>query len=228
MNGWQKLWTWLTDPVHWSGPAGIPARVGEHLGYAGITLLIAMAIAIPLGLWVGHTGRGMGVVLGFTGGMRALPTLGLLTALALVFGLGLAAPLIALVILAIPPLLAPTASGLRAINRRTIEASRAIGMSSRQILLGVELPLAIPPIMGGIRSAAIQVIATWTVAAFLPLGGLGRYLIDGLAVRDYPQMLGGSVVVIILVLIVDMLLAGLTRLVTPTGVRVSRTRRDPS
>lgn len=221
MNVFASALAWLVDAANWAGPAGIAARAVEHLAYSGLTLVIAMAIAVPIGVWVGHTGRGRDIVVPLTGALRALPTLGLVTLLALLMGSGLLPPLVALVILAVPPILAGTYAGIEAIAPETRGAARAVGFTTAQMVRQVELPLALPLIAGGVRSAALQVLATWTVAAFLPLGGLGRFLIDGLAVRDYAQMLGGSLVVIALALVVDLSFAGIERAITPRGVRGS-------
>ncbi|GAB2662097.1 ABC transporter permease subunit [Gordonia jinhuaensis] len=219
MSSYSEAFHWLFTASNWSGSTGIGARIAEHLEYSAYTILIAVVIALPLGLLIGHTGFGRAVIIPFTGALRALPTLGLLTVLALQFGIGLKAPLIALVILALPPILAGAYAGVESVDRTTVDASRATGFTEWQVLSRVELPLGSPIILGGIRSASLQVIATWTVAAFLPVGGLGRYLIDGLAIRDYAQMLGGSIVVIVLALLVDGLFAVVTRFATPTGVR---------
>ncbi|MEV7398460.1 ABC transporter permease [Aeromicrobium sp. NPDC092404] len=203
---------WLTDSTHWSGDDGVPHRLLEHVGYTALTIGIAGAIAIPLGLWIGHTGRLRGLAVAVTGAMRALPTLGLLTFIVLYTGIGLTAPIIALVVLSIPPLLAGAYSGLESVDRQSVDAARAMGMTEWQILTKVEVPLALPLIVGGIRSAALQVVATATVAAFVSLGGLGRYIIDGQKVSDYPQMAAGSVIVVVLALVVDALFAGLQKL----------------
>ena len=194
---------WLTDRSHWVGDDGITHRLLEHVGYSVLTVGLSALIAVPLGLWIGHTGRWRGLAVGLTGALRALPTLGLLTWFVLIAGIGLTAPTIALVILAIPPLLAGTYSGLDSLDRQTIDAARAVGFTEWQVLSRVEIPLALPLVVGGFRSAALQVISTATVAAYIGLGGLGRFLIDGQAYRDYPQMVGGSVLVIALALAVD-------------------------
>ena len=144
--------------------------------------------------------------------MRALPTLGLLTWFALVIGTGLKAPILALVILAIPPLLAGAYSGLEAVDRQTIDAARAMGMTELQILTRVEIPLALPLIVGGIRSAVLQVVATATVAAYIGPGGLGRFIIDGQALSDYPRMVSGSILVIALALVLDAVFVGLQKI----------------
>lgn len=194
---------WLSDLAHWVGDEGIPHRLLEHLGYSVLTVALSALIAVPLGLWIGHTGHWRGAAVAVTGALRALPTLGLLTWFVLLVGIGLTGPTLALVILAIPPLLAGTYAGLESVDRQTIDAARAVGFTEWQVLRRVEVPLALPLLVGGFRSAALQVISTATVAAYIGLGGLGRFLIDGQAYRDYPQMVGGSVLVIVLALTVD-------------------------
>lgn len=198
-----QSWEWLTDSAHWSGTDGFPHRLSEQLGYTALTVGIASAIALPIGLWIGHTGRLRGVAVVVTGSLRALPTLGVLTFMVLWRGIGLTPAVVALVILAIPPLLAGAYAGLESVDRQTIDAARATGMTEWQVLGKVEIPLALPLIIGGLRSAVLQVVATATIAAYIGLGGLGRYLFDGIAVRDYPQMVAGSVVVVALALILD-------------------------
>jgi len=212
MNLVAATFEWLTDPAHWSGADGITTRLLQHLGYTALTLLIASAIAIPLGLWIGHTGRFRSLAIGLAGALRALPTLGVLTLIVLISGIGLMPPIIALVILAIPPLLAGSYSGLESVDRNTIDAARAMGMTEGQILRKVEIPLAAPLLIGGIRSAALQVIATATVAAYVALGGLGRYLFDGIALRDTPKMLVGAVLVIMIALVFDAVFAVIQKL----------------
>ena len=199
---------WFGDGSNWSGEDGVPNRLIEHLGYSALTVGIAAAIAIPIGLWIGHTGRLRGVAVALTGALRALPTLGLLTWFVLLAGIGLTAPILALVILAIPPLLAGAYSGLEAVDRQTIDAARAMGMTEWQILARVEIPLALPLLVGGFRSAVLQVVATATVAAYVGLGGLGRFIIDGQRLSDYPQMVSGSILVIVLALALDVVFVG--------------------
>jgi len=196
--------SYLFDPAHWTGSQGIPARLLEHLGYTVLTLLIALVIAVPIGAWIGHTGRGGFIVVGSANGLRALPTLGLLVLIVGATGLGLLGPITALVILAVPPILAGTYAGVRNVDPAVVDAARGMGMRGREVLLGVELPNALPLVLGGIRSSALQVISTATIAAYVALGGLGRYIIDGLAVRDYPQMIAGSVLVSVLAVAVDL------------------------
>ncbi|WP_290500384.1 ABC transporter permease [Kocuria sp. UBA5001] len=214
----------LTDPASWSGPSGIPQRLLEHVGYSALTMVIALAVAVPLGLWVGHTRRGGGVVVGLAGALRALPTLGLLTLFTLLMGLGLLPPILALVLLAVPPILSGTYSGIAAVSPALVDAARSMGMTERQVLTRVEIPVALPVILGGIRNAALQVLATVTIVAYINLGGLGRYLIDGLAVRDYARMLGSVVLVAVLALAADAALALVQRLVTSPGLATAGDR----
>jgi osmoprotectant transport system permease protein len=219
---------WILDPEHWTGPSGIPTRLAEHLAYTGLTILIAGVIAIGLGLYIGHTGRFRGTSVIVTGALRALPTLGLLVYLAVAFGFGIAQAIIpsiiVLVVLAIPPILAGTYSGIEAVDPKTVDAARAMGMTEWQILAKVEIPLALPLIVGGLRSGVLQVVSTATVAAYLSLGGLGRFIFDGLPVRDYTQVLVGALLVTLLALVLDGLLVLVQRLVVPAGVRAIRSR----
>ncbi|QDZ13977.1 ABC transporter permease [Humibacter ginsenosidimutans] len=222
MTAWYQTFAWLADPANWAGPGGIPARLGEHVVYSLVTLIVAVAIAVPIGVIIGHTGKGRAVAVQLSGALRALPTLGVVLLLALWLGTGLGPPLVALVVLALPPLLAGAYAGVSAVDRQTIDAARGIGMTETQVLFKVELPLAMPIIIGGIRSGALQVIATWTVAAYLPVGGLGRFIYDGYAVQNYAEMLGASVLVIVLALVADGVFALIQRLVVPRGVVVGR------
>ncbi|UBH25045.1 ABC transporter permease subunit [Micrococcus porci] len=213
------LFAWFADPAHWTGPGGVPARVAEHLGYSLLALAIAAVIALPAGVAIGHTGKGRRVVVAVSSALRALPTLGLLTFLAIVLQVGLRQALIpaviVLVVLAVPPLLAGAYAGVHAVPRDVVVAARANGHSTRQLVSQVEVPLALPMIVGGLRSASLQVLATTSVAAYLGLGGLGRYLFDALAVQDYTTMLAGAVLIALLALVSDAVLLLFQRLVTP-------------
>lgn len=196
--------SWLIDPAHWAGPTGILARLGQHVGLTALVIFIAAALALPAGVAIGHTRRGQNIVAAIAGSVRAIPTLGLLTLLGLLLGIGLAAPTIVLVVLAIPPLLAGAYSGVANVDPMTVRAARALGMSDWQIVRGVELPLAAPIIMGGVRSAIIQVVATATLAAYIADAGLGRFIFSGLATRRYEEVLGAAIVVILLALVLDL------------------------
>lgn len=202
---------WITDQGNWLGSSGIPARIGEHLWVSGLAVAIAAVIALPAGVLIGHSRRGVGAIGAFTGAARALPTLGVLTICALWFGIGLGAPLVALVVLAVPSLLAGAYSGVQAVPRETSAAAKAIGMRPSQVIWQVEVPLALPVIVGGIRAAVLQVIATATLAAYTANLGLGRYLFTGLKTRDYGQMLGGAILVILLALVLEIVLAAIQR-----------------
>ncbi|WP_341393740.1 ABC transporter permease [Arthrobacter sp. G119Y2] len=216
-------WEWLTDPANWTGAAGIPVRSLEHLQYTGLTLLIAVAIAVPLGLYIGHTGRGQVAVVAVSGLLRALPTLGMLTLFVLLAGLGLMPPIWSLVLLAVPPLLAGTYSGIAAVDRSIVDSARSMGMTELQILLRVEIPNGMKVIFGGLRGATLQVVATAAVVAVINLGGLGRYLIDGLALGDYGRVFGGAVIIAVLALAVDGVLALAARLVISPGLQDRQT-----
>ena len=217
--------SYLFDPANWSGGQGIPARLVEHLGYTALTLLIALVIAIPLGAWIGHTRRGGFLVVGLANGLRALPTLGLLVLIVGATGLGLLGPITALVLLAVPPILAGTYAGVRNVDSAVVDAARGMGMREREVLLGVELPNALPLIIGGIRSSVLQVVSTATIAAYVALGGLGRFIIDGLAIRDFPQMVAGSLLVALLAIVADLLLSGLQKLLVSPGLRAAPASR---
>ncbi len=213
--------SYLLDAAHWSGSQGIPQRLVEHLGYTALTMIIALVVGVPLGAWIGHTGRGGFLAVGLANGLRALPTLGLLILLVTLIGLGITGPLIALVILAVPPILAGTYAGVRNVDTAIVDAARGMGMRGREILFQVELPNALPLIIGGVRSSVLQVISTATIAAYVALGGLGRFIIDGLAIRDFPQMVAGSILVAALAIVADLLLAGLQKLLVSPGLQVA-------
>lgn len=210
----------LVDGANWQpdNPDGITARLLEHLQYTGIALAIAAAIAIPVGLYIGHTGRFAFVAINAGNAGRALPTLGLLSLVVILIGIGLVPVIVALVVLAIPPLLTSTYAGLQSVDRATVDAARGQGMRERQVLLRTEVPIALPILMSGVRNATLQVVATATVAAYVALGGFGRFLVDGLAVREYAQVVAGAVLVAALAIVLDVLLAGAQRLVVSPGV----------
>jgi osmoprotectant transport system permease protein len=220
-----EILQWFSDPSHWSGPAGVPARLVDHLGYTLQALLIAAVIAVPLGAWIGHTRRGGFLVVGAANGLRALPELGLLTLLVMFVGIGVLPLTIALVVLAVPPLLAGTYAGVRNADAAVIDAARGMGMREPEVLTKVELPIAVPLVLGGLRTATLQVIATATIGAYIGLSGLGRFLIDGLARNDYTEMAAGAVLVAVLALAVEGLLGGVSRLIVSPGLRTAQVRR---
>jgi osmoprotectant transport system permease protein len=213
-------WDWLKSPQQWHGAGGIPIRVLEHLYYAGLPLLIATAIAVPLGLLLGHYGRGGFVVINVTNIWRAIPTLGLLILVVVLLGLGVLSWLIPLVVLAIPPILINTYEGVSGVDPELKDAARGMGMTDWQLLWKVEVPVAVPLIMLGLRTGAIFVVATATIAAEIGVGGLGRYIIDGLAANNYGEVAGGAAVIVVLALVVQAAFTGLRRLVVPRGLRL--------
>ena len=222
---------WLTDPAHWTGQDGIIQHTLEHLGYSAISLLIAAAVAIPAGLVIGHTGRGRFLVVNLAGAARAMPSLGLLFIMVLVLGPRLSGDaaflwpnLIVLIVLAIPPLLSGAYAGVEGVDPAARDAARGMGMSGSQVLLRVEVPCALPLLFSGLRSATLQVIATATIAAVAGLQGLGRFLIDGLAVHDFPQMVSGAVLIAVLALLADLVLALVQRYAVSPGVSGRRLR----
>jgi osmoprotectant transport system permease protein len=227
MNFFADAIAWILDPAHFAVENGIGPRLLDHLVYTGLTMLIATGIAVPLGLLIGHTGRGRGIVIATTSAFRALPTLGFLLFIVLFTGLGLWPFVFVMVVLAVPPLLAGVYSGLENVDRQTIDAARAVGMSEWQIIGKVELPLALPLILGGFRSATLQVIATATIAGYVGLTGLGRFLIEGLAYHDFVLAIVGAILVAALAIVIDGLLALIQRLVVPRGVSRGTARTTP-
>lgn len=205
MNLFLDAIAYLLDPANWTGAGSLGMRILEHVAFSGSVLLVAALIGIPAGVLIGHTGKGRGVVIALTSGARAIPTLGLLTIFGLLLGIGLQAPFLALIVLALPPVLAGAYAGVESVDRQVVGGARAIGLTERQIITGVELPLASPVLIGGLRSAALQVISTATLAAYISNTGLGRPIFQGLKGRDYEIMLAGSILVALLALVVELL-----------------------
>ena len=230
-----SILAWFTDPAHWQGADGVPARLAEHLLYSGVAVAVAALVAVPLGLWIGHTGRGRWLV-SAANSLRAVPSMGLLFALALWAGPRLSGDaaflvpsVVALVILAVPPLLSGAYAGVEAVDPAARDAARGMGMPPARVLREVELPCALPLLLSGLRSAVLQVVATATIAAYVSIGGLGRYLVDGIASGDYATTAAGALLVAVLALALDLLLAGLTRLVVSPGLtgRAARASNAP-
>lgn len=232
MNIVEQTIAWLTDPVHWAGPNGIPIRLLEHLAMAGSALLLAMAIALPVGLWIGHTGKAATFAINLANLGRALPSLAVIgiilpltAAIDPQIGFKIVPTLIAMIVLGIPPILVNTHAGIAGVDRELVEAARGMGLRERQILSGVELPVAIPVIAGGIRSAAVQIVATTTLGAIFGFGGLGRYLVDGIAQNDDGQIFGGVALVAGLSLLTEAVFALVQRRLTSPGLRVTSLER---
>ncbi|MFN8099971.1 MAG: ABC transporter permease [Dermatophilaceae bacterium] len=222
-----SVWTWLTEPANWSGAGGIGIRLIEHLRYSAVVLVIAAGIAIPLGLWAGHSGRGRWLITS-ANAARAVPTIGLLFAVSLWLGphihgdLAFTIPsVLVLVLLAIPPILAGAYAGVEAVDPAVRDAARGMGLTGPEVLRRVEVPIALPLMLSGVRSAVLQVVATATVAAYVGLGGLGRFLIDGLASARYDVMAGGAILVAALALAADLVMAGIQRVVVSPGLRAT-------
>jgi osmoprotectant transport system permease protein len=218
MNVVADVIAWLTDPAQWSGPDGIPVRTLQHVYYSLLATAIAAAIALPIGVFVGHTGRGALFAVNLTNLGRSIPSLGIIILMFTLAGFGVIPVLVTLVALAIPPIVTNSYIGVRSVDRDVREAAEGMGMHGRQVLWGVELPVAMPLIMAGIRTSTVQVVATATLAAFVGLGGLGRYLIDGLSQRDLAQVVGGAVLVALLSLATEFVLGRVQTLVVSDGL----------
>ena len=214
MNLFLEALEWLFTGENWDGAGGILSRLQQHLSFTLAVVAVACVLALPAGVAIGHTRRGVAVVPMITASARALPTLGLLTLVGLWSGLGLVAPFCALLVLAIPPMLAGAYAGITSAEPVTVDAARAIGLSSWQVLTQVELPAAVPLLLEGLRSTTLQVVATATLAAYTADVGLGRFLFTGLKTRDYAQMVGGALLVVVLALVLDLLLVQAKRLIT--------------
>lgn len=224
MNFFFDALAWIFSPDRLSGSNAIPMRLAEHLYFTIISVAIAAAIAIPVGYLIGHTGRGRELAVGISGAARALPSFGLILLLVTIMGVlqVQAAAIIAFVILGIPSILAGAYAGLEAIDRRTIDAARGIGMTEWQILWRVEIPLGLPLLIGGLRNATLQVVATVTLAAYVALGGLGFGIFQGLPLRRFDQMLGSAILIAVLALVLDGLFALIQRSVVPRGVATAQ------
>jgi len=236
MNVFLDAFAWIFSPDRTTGYLPLWEAVLQHLGFTFGSVAIAALIAIPAGWAIGHTGKGREIAVFLSGAARSLPSLGLVVLLYLVIGVNFKeqAAVVAFVLLAIPSILAGAYAGIEAINRSTVEAGRAVGMTPMQILWKIEVPLGLPLLIGGIRSAVLQVVATVTIAAYVGLGGLGFALIQGIQTRNAAQILGASIVVVILALVLDGAFALFQRIVVPRGVAVQnssptrrRTRRAP-
>jgi osmoprotectant transport system permease protein len=222
---------WLTAPEHWAGSNGIPTRIAEHLLLSGTTAVVAVLIALPIGVWCGHTGRGGFLAINIANLGRALPSLALLAlmlpvALSLKLGLGFWPTFFALVPLGIPPILTNSYVAIREVDRDIIEAARGMGLREGQVLRQVELPIGAPLIIAGVRNAAVAIVATATLGALVAGGGLGRYIVDGLALQEYPRLFVGALLVALLSIAVELVFGALERLVVSAGIRAERGTAD--
>jgi osmoprotectant transport system permease protein len=217
--GWMSdVVAWFRNGQHWQGPNGIPQRLLEHVGVSAAALGIACLLAIPLALWLGHVRRGGGLAVNVSNVGRAVPTYAVLVLLVLApdpFGLSTLSILVALVVFAIPPVLTNTYIGVREVDPAAVDAARGMGMSGPEVLAKVELPLAVPLLMDGVRLAAVQVVATATIAALVAGGGLGALITDGFGRQDQAEVVAGALCVLVLALTVEGSMALLQRRVNP-------------
>ncbi|XUL91909.1 ABC transporter permease [Streptomyces galilaeus] len=221
MNVLHFINSFFSDSSHWHGYDGIPTRLREHVQYSLLALAIAAAIGLPVGLLTGHTGRGGNTLSLIATAARALPSFGLLVLMFVLIGFGLVPVMIPLVVLAVPPILVTTYEAMRSVDPSPVDAARGMGMNETNILFQVELPVALPLILSGLRSAAIQIVSTATIAAYVSLGGLGRYIIDGLYQKNYEKVVGGATLVAGMALVTLAVFWGIARLAVSPGVRRS-------
>ncbi len=214
---------WFTDPTHWTGSDGIPIRLLEHIQLSAESVAIGAVIALPVGIILGHYGRFGPLAINVTNLGRALPSFGILVIAFYALGLGDAPVILALVLLAIPPMLTNSYVAMREVDPDVKDAAKGMGYRELARVLRIELPLAVPLLMAGIRTSAVQVVATATLAAEIAGGGLGRYIVDGFDQQDYTKMVAGALLVGLLALATEVSLAGLERLFVPAGIRLQRT-----
>jgi osmoprotectant transport system permease protein len=216
---------WFADPAHWHGGNSIPTRLEEHVLMSLAAIAAAAVIALPIGLTLGHFGRGGAVAINVSNVGRALPSFAILVIAVQVVGIGPPPAFLALVALAIPPMLTNAYVGMREVDDDLRDTARGLGMRASRVLARIELPNALPVVMAGVRTAGVQVVATATLAALVGWGGLGRYIIDGLSQRDYVQVFAGALLVALLSAAAELALAALQWLATPAGLRPTA-RRD--
>lgn len=222
-----QLLVWFNDPANWHGMHGVPHRVLEHLWLWGWSMVIAAAIAIPGGLLLGRSRRSGVFTVNLANIGRAIPSFAVIVVGVIFLGLGNTPVIIALVLLAVPPIFTFTFTGVRQVDQSTVESARGMGMTEGRILRTVQVPLALPLILNGVRLSSSAVIATAPLAALVGSGGLGRYIIDGFAVRDFTQVGAGVTLVVGLVIVNELLFAALLRrLAGPARPRARASRRD--
>jgi osmoprotectant transport system permease protein len=234
MSFLNDVMSWFGDGSHWQGPEGIPTLMGEHIQLTIVSVLFAALLALPLGIVLGHLRKGGAVAINVANIGRALPALALLILSVQWFGIGdptgILAPVhsipafIAMVAIAIPPMVANSYVGLASVDDEVREAARGMGMNGRQVLWRVELPIALPLVMAGIRTAAVAVVATATLAAYVDAGGLGRYIVDGFAVQDNVRVFVGGLLVALLAVVVELVCSLLERLLVSPGLRTGGER----
>jgi osmoprotectant transport system permease protein len=211
---------WFTDSAHWQGSDGIPTRLAEHLQLSVESVVIGALIALPIGIALGHYGRFGNLAISVSNVGRAIPSYGLLVIAFTLLGFGNGPIVLALTALAIPPMVTNSYVALSEVDRDIKEAARGMGYRELAQLLRIELPLSVPLIMAGIRTSAVQVVATATVAALVAGGGLGRYIVDGFAQFDYTKLFAGALLVALLALATEVSLSALERVLVPRGIRL--------
>ncbi len=222
MSFFSYAWDWVTTSAHWHGQDSISHQILATLAYSGVSLLVAALIALPAGIVVGHTGRGAVAVVNVANAWRAIPTLALLILFVVELGFSVLTWLVPLAVLAVPPILVNTYEGVTAVDPSARDAAKGAGMTAWQQVTRVEVPMALPLILVGLRTGTIFVVATSTIAAYIGLGGLGRFIFDGLSSSDYGQVAGGALILIVLAVAVLVVFAVLARLVVPAGLRNQR------
>jgi osmoprotectant transport system permease protein len=218
-----SVWQWFSDPARWSGADGIPQRLVEHVQISAESVAIGALIALPIGIVLGHYGRFGNLAINISNVGRALPSFGILVIAFQVFGLGDLPIVFSLTALAIPPMLTNSYVALREVDPDVKDAARGMGYRELTQVLKVELPLAVPLLMAGVRTSAVQVVATATLAALISGGGFGRYIIDGLAQQDFAKLFAGALLVGLLAVATELSLAGLERVLMPRGIRLLKT-----
>lgn len=217
-----QLFHWYTNGSHWRGPNGIPALLWDTLKISGEAVLIALAVCLPLALVLGHTGRGGFLAINVTNVGRALPAIAVLVIGVQLLGIGEPPALLTLVVLSLPPIVTNTYTAVRQVDPDSVDAARGMGMTGSQVLLRVELPASLPLIAAGVRTAAVQAVATVTLAAYVSYTCLGSLIIQGISVNDHVEIVAGSLLVVALALLTEVALAWLQRAVTPAGVKVAQ------
>jgi osmoprotectant transport system permease protein len=224
--------TWFTTADHWRGDFGVPHRLVEHVAMSAAAIVAATVIALPIGIWLGHRGKGGALAINLANVGRALPSLAILALFQQAFGLrgwpgfGARPAFVALVALAVPPLVTNAYVGMRGVDRDVVEAARGMGMTGSELLWRVEVPIAMPLLLAGLRTAAVQVVATATLAAVTAWGGLGRFIVDGFGQQDNAQIVAGAILVGLLALVTELGLAWLQRAVVSDGLRPEQVRRQ--
>jgi osmoprotectant transport system permease protein len=227
VSAWDAVGQWFANPDNWAGPTGIPTRLLQHVGISAISLAIAAAIALPVGLWIGHTRRGVRLAINLANLGRAIPSLAMIALVVPITtlidpqaGFKVYPTLVAMVVLAIPPILVNAYAGIAEVDPELVESARGMGLRERQILGSVEIPIAMPVIVGGLRSATVQVVATATLGAIYGLGALGSFIVEGVAQRDDGKLFGGVILVTVLALGAEGLLGLAQRRLASPGLRI--------